>query len=90
MSEAERRTLKVSVISPTEVGFEGEGDSVIVPAYDGLLGILYNHAPMMVLLGDGELVVRNGAEEHKLHVTGGFLQVVDNVVSVLAEDVRTL
>jgi F-type H+-transporting ATPase subunit epsilon len=90
MNGDDRRTLKVSVISPTRVGFEGEGESVIVPAYDGLLGILYNHAPMMVLLGDGELVIRDGQEEHRLHVSGGFLQVVDNVVSVLAEEVETL
>lgn len=90
MKGDDRRTLKVSVISPMQVGFEGEGESVIVPAYDGLLGILYNHAPMMVLLGDGELVVRNGNDEHRLHVSGGFLQVVDNVVSVLAEEVKTL
>lgn len=90
MNGDDRRTLKVSVISPTQVGFEGEGESVIVPAYDGLLGILYNHAPMMVLLGDGELVIRDGEEEHRLHVSGGFLQVVDNVVSVLAEEVGTL
>ncbi len=90
MNGDDRRTLRVSVISPTRVGFEGEGESVIVPAYDGLLGILYNHAPMMVLLGDGELVIRDGEDEHRLHVSGGFLQVVDNVVSVLAEDVETL
>lgn len=90
MNGDERRTLKVSVISPTQVGFEGEGESVIVPAHDGLLGILYNHAPMMVLLGDGELVIRDGADEHRLRVSGGFLQVVDNVVSVLAEEVETL
>lgn len=90
MNGDERRTLKVSVISPTRVGFEGEGESVIVPAYDGLMGILYNHAPIMVLLGSGELVIRDGAEEHRLRVAGGFLQVVDNVVSVLAEEVETL
>lgn len=90
MNGDDRRTLRVSVISPTRVGFDGEGESVIVPAYDGLLGILYNHAPMMVLLGDGELLIRDGQEEHRLQVSGGFLQVVDNTVSVLAEEVRTL
>ncbi|MEJ2484082.1 MAG: ATP synthase F1 subunit epsilon [Gemmatimonadota bacterium] len=79
--------MKVSVISPTSIGYVGEGESVIVPAYDGQMGILYGHAPMMTLLGDGEVVVRNGPEEHRTRVSGGFLQIVDNEVSVLAERV---
>ena len=79
------RKLQVSVISPSAVGYTGEGDSVIAPAYDGKLGILVGHAPMMVLLGTGDVVVKNGGQEHRVHVSGGFLQVVDDEVSVLAE-----
>jgi F-type H+-transporting ATPase subunit epsilon len=87
--EAGDRKLKVSVISPTAVGFVGEGESVIIPAYDGLMGVLYGHAPLMTLLGEGEVVVRDGSEEHRIGVAGGFLQVVENEVSVLAERVIT-
>ena len=79
------RKLTVSVISPESVGYTGEGDSVIVPAYDGLMGILVGHAPMMVLLGTGDVVVKDGGEEHRVHVSGGFMQVIDDEVSVLAE-----
>ena len=89
MIEQEGRKLRVSVISPTAVGFVGEGESVIIPAYDGLMGVLYGHAPLMTLLGEGEVVVRDGSEEHRIGVAGGFLQVVDNEVSVLAERVLT-
>ena len=81
------RKLKVAVISPTAVGFEGTGDSIVVPAHDGLLGILYGHAPMMTLLGTGDVKVTDGATVHRIAVSGGFLQVVDNEVSVLAEQV---
>lgn len=81
----ESRKLEVAVISPTEVGFEGSGESVIVPAYDGLMGILYGHAPMMTLLGTGEVRVTDGSTVHRIAVSGGFLQVVGNSVSVLAE-----
>jgi F-type H+-transporting ATPase subunit epsilon len=81
------RKLKVAVISPTEVGFEGEGDSIVVPAHDGLMGILYGHAPMMTLLGTGDVTVRDGNRVHRIAVSGGFLQVVENEVSVLAEQV---
>lgn len=81
------RKLKVVVISPTEVGFEGTGDSMVVPAHDGLMGILYGHAPMMTLLGSGDVMITDGSTVHRLAVSGGFLQVVDNEVSVLAEQV---
>jgi len=43
----------------------------------------------MTLLGEGEVVVRDGSEEHRIGVAGGFLQVVENEVSVLAERVIT-
>ena len=81
------KRLKVAVISPTRVGFEGEGESVVAPAYDGRMGILYGHAPMMVLLGTGDVTVRDGDLVHRIPVSGGFLQVVDNEVSILAEEV---
>ena len=47
--------LTVSVISPEAVLFEGTTDSVVAPAFDGEVGILTGHAPMMTLLGKGEL-----------------------------------
>ncbi len=83
------RRLKVSVISPTKAAFRGDATAVVAPAHDGRLGILYGHAPMVVLLGTGELVV-HGDEERRFRVSRGFLQVVDNEVSVLAEQVETL
>lgn len=81
------RKLRVSVISPAAVGFTGEGESVIIPAHDGEVGILVGHAPMMVLLGTGDVVVKSGSEEHRIAVSGGFMQVIDDEVSVLAESV---
>ena len=51
----------------------------------GELGILRGHAPLMALLGSGDLRVRQGGATEHFHVEGGFLQVVDNVVTVLSE-----
>lgn len=90
MEQSSGRKLRVSIISPTAVGFEGEAESVVAPAYDGQLGILYGHAPMMVLLGTGEVTVRDGESVCRFHVSRGFLQVVDNEVSVLAEQVSAV
>lgn len=85
------KKLRVSLISPAEVGFEGEADGLVAPAHDGKLGILYGHAPMVVLLGEGELIVRRTwRHDLRFHVVGGFLQVADNEVSVLAEEIRAL
>jgi F-type H+-transporting ATPase subunit epsilon len=57
----------------------------VAPAYDGLVGILPRHAPFMALLGEGDLVVREAGSEHRFRVAGGFIQVVKNVVRVVAE-----
>lgn len=77
--------LKVSVISPEAVLFEGDADSVIAPAFDGQVGILTGHAPMVTLLGRGELRVGAGSGAQRFHVEGGFLQVADNLVRVVTE-----
>ena len=76
--------LKVSVISPEAVLFEGETDSVVAPAYDGEIGILTGHAPLMALLGDGELRLGTGSSK-RFNVSGGFLQVLNNDVRVVTE-----
>ncbi|HEY0528807.1 MAG TPA: hypothetical protein VGD02_08260 [Gemmatimonadaceae bacterium] len=76
--------LKVSVISPESVLFEGETDSVVAPAYDGEVGILTGHAPLMALLGEGELRLGTGSRQ-RFHVSGGFMQVLNDDVRVVTE-----
>ena len=77
--------LMVSVISPERVLFEGETDSVVAPAFDGEVGILTGHAPMMTLLGRGTLRLGAGAGARRYEVEGGFLQIVDDRVRVVTE-----
>ncbi len=76
--------LTVTVISPEAVLFEGETDSVVAPAYDGEVGILTGHAPMMTLLGKGTLRLGTGGSQ-RFSIEGGFLQVVENQVRVVTE-----
>jgi F-type H+-transporting ATPase subunit epsilon len=76
--------LKVSVISPESVLFEGEADSVVAPAYDGEVGILTGHAPLMALLGTGELRL-GGSSSRRFAVSGGFMQVLNDQVRVVTE-----
>ena len=77
--------LKVSVISPEAVLFEGEVESVVAPAFDGEVGILQRHAPMVTLLGRGDLRLSGGGADRRFEVEGGFLQVVDDNVRVVTE-----
>ena len=77
--------LHVSVISPEAALFEGDATSVVVPAFDGELGILTGHAPLMTLLGKGELRVESEAGGRRFAIEGGFLQIVNDQVRVVTE-----
>ena len=78
--------MRVTVISPEESVFDGEATAVVAPAHDGEVGILPRHAPFMTLLGEGKLTVRQEGEPDKIfRVRGGILQVMDDVVNVVAE-----
>ena len=74
--------LHISVISPEALLFEGDAQSVFATAFDGEVGILTGHAPMVTLLGTGTVRVGDGPS---FTVSGGFLQVVDNQVRVVTE-----
>jgi F-type H+-transporting ATPase subunit epsilon len=65
--------------------YEGEVDSVVVPAHDGEIGILPRHARLLAGLGAGELRAATPAGPLRLYVEGGFVQVSANVVTVLCE-----
>ena len=83
--------VRVSVISPERVLYEGEAEGVVAPAFDGEVGILTGHAPMMTLLGRGVLRLKGGAAAAaRFQVEGGFLQVVDNQVRVVTERATAL
>ena len=68
--------------------FDGEAAAVVAPASDGQVGILPNHDLFMSLLGEGTLTVRRSDGTSRFRIRGGFLQVVDNRVRVVAEHVQ--
>ena len=78
--------LHAQVVGPDRTVFEGEASSLVAPAWDGQVGILRGHAPMITLLGSGELVIdRVGGGSTTFHVAGGVLKVEDDRVTVLTE-----
>lgn len=79
-------TLRVRVVSPERVVFDGDAAAVVAPAWDGQVGILPGHAPMLALVGSGVLSVdRAGGGSDSFHVAGGVLKVERNQVTVLTE-----
>lgn len=81
--------MHVTVISPESAMFDGSADAIVAPAFDGEVGIHPGHAPFMTLLGEGTLVVREAGAAHRFAVRGGFLQVLDDRVRVVAEHIQS-
>ncbi|HZD05679.1 MAG TPA: ATP synthase F1 subunit epsilon, partial [Longimicrobiales bacterium] len=78
--------LSVRLVSPERTVFKGDATSVVVPAWDGMVGILRGHAPMITLLGHGELVVDvAGGGSATFYVAGGVMKVEDDRVTILTE-----
>ena len=78
--------LRIEIITAERVVLTAEAvNSVRAPASEGVVGILPRHAPLMTALAPGELIMRKGEEEESFFVTGGFLEVRDNQVAVLAD-----
>jgi F-type H+-transporting ATPase subunit epsilon len=74
--------LNVKVISPSAILFEGSAEEVSIPTSQGYIGVRYNHNALVSSLGIGELVIR-GQETKKYFVSGGYLEVANNTVSLL-------
>ena len=77
--------LSVALVTPEATVFEGDAEMVVVPAWDGELGILRGHAPLMALLGAGEMRITGAEGTRRFHVTGGFVEVAGDIVSVMSE-----
>lgn len=75
--------LRVIVVTPEQTVLDTTTDFVALPLYDGELGVAPGHAPMIGRLGYGELRIGHAPAAERLYVDGGFVQVADNVASVL-------
>jgi F-type H+-transporting ATPase subunit epsilon len=77
--------LKLEIVTAERMVYSDDVDIVIAPGIEGQLGILPGHALLLTLLQPGELVVRTDGEETAMFVSGGFLEVMQNRVTVLAD-----
>ena len=77
--------MTVDILTPDATLFSGEASYVGLPGSDGGLGILNNHSPLVTTLKEGQVVVRTESGEKTFDVIGGSVEVLHNVVTVLAE-----
>jgi F-type H+-transporting ATPase subunit epsilon len=77
--------LQCVVVTPERTELDVSAQSVTVPLFDGQMGILKGHSPLVGRLGFGLLRIRGASEVQSYFVEGGFVQVADNVVSILTD-----
>ena len=77
--------MKLEIITAEQVVYSDDVDVVVAPGIEGELGILPHHAPLMTSLQPGEIRVRKDGEEVFLAVSGGFLEMMANKLTILAD-----
>ncbi|HSW43755.1 MAG TPA: F0F1 ATP synthase subunit epsilon [Patescibacteria group bacterium] len=77
--------IQLEIVTPERRVYADTVDSVTLPGSEGELGILPRHAPLLSLLGAGELRVRKSGTEESFAIVGGFVQVRPDKVVVMAE-----
>ena len=77
--------IKLEIVTPERLAYSEAVDEVVVPGSEGELGILPHHAPLLAMLGVGELRIKKAGAEESFAIAGGFVQVRPDKVVVMAE-----
>src|SRR5512147_1152885 len=78
--------IALEIVTPERLVLSEVADEVILPGSEGYLGVLPGHAPLLTALGSGEITYRTGEVTRHLAVSGGFVEVLRDRVSILAEN----
>ena len=79
------KRLTLELVTPEKVAWSAPADFVVLPAYNGEMGVLPGHQPFLVHLGAGEVRVTAGAEIKHFAISGGFAEIKNDTVSLFAE-----
>src|SRR3989344_615535 len=77
--------LVLEIITPEKTVFKDDVDEVIVPTPNGEIAILPNHINLLTTIAPGALIAKKGSNTHPIAITGGFIEVNNNKVSILAD-----
>jgi F-type H+-transporting ATPase subunit epsilon len=78
-------TFQLEVATPERLFVDEQASEAELPGKEGYMGILPGHAPLLSILGAGTLTYKSGVGENKLKIDGGFVEVFENHVRVLAD-----
>ena len=78
-------TFEIEIATPEKLVMRQQAEAAQIPGKDGYMGILPGHAALLSELGEGTLSITNGGQINDFHVTGGYVEVRDNHVRVLAD-----
>jgi F-type H+-transporting ATPase subunit epsilon len=78
-------TFEIEIATPERLVVSQRAESAQVPGKDGEMGILPNHAALLSELGDGTLSITSAGQTQSFHVTGGYVEIRDNHVRILAD-----
>ena len=79
--------MKLSIVNPRGVVYEGETEYIVVDGNNGQLAILENHIPIVVPIKEGFIKRVNGSDEYHYTIVGGLLEQSDNVITVIAQEI---
>ena len=77
--------LKFDIVTAERLVSSDEIDTLVVPGREGELTVLPNHAPLLTILNPGELRIIKESQEDQVVITGGFMEVLGNKVTILAD-----
>lgn len=78
--------LTLEIVTAERVVFtDNNVDMVVAPSAEGEVGILPHHAPLLTMLQIGELRVKKGGDEQSIIIAGGFMEVLNDKVTILAD-----
>ncbi len=82
---ADEKTFQCRLMTGQEVVLDQQAESVVLPARDGLVGILAHHAPLALAVGKGKLSIRSQGQSRTFTIAGGLAQMAENKLDILAE-----
>ena len=79
------KRIRLELVTPVRKVLREEVQEVVLPGSEGYFGVLPGHAPLLSMVEIGEVMYRKGIEKHYLAISGGFVEVLSESVSVLVE-----
>lgn len=77
--------MNLKILTPERITFEGDIDELIVPTVTGEIAVLPHHIDLLTQVSEGELTIKMKGKQEHIAVTGGFLQINNDTLTLLAD-----